>query len=399
MNSAVISRALAPSEAMFAGNRSTVAYSAYGTGAFDIDALTTAFQALVRGYPVLAAQIVPDENGYALRRVPRTPALRVGARTDLPAAGFAIVEPDAVCAVNIAQHDNGFRLTLLTHHSIADAAASLHYLEALCALYTRVIETGSPGTVSAHPLAMSLEQFLTDRGFDVPELRESASPRTPAALGATVAVRHGRTRLGHEATARLFATTRAAGLTVHGIVCAAIVLAAYDVSGSNEPETYTVVSSVDLRARAGSPIGAEAGTVIQGSDTATIEIGPEGGDPVRIGRAVLDSLTQGLARRTAHQAFLRPQNIGRQPIANPLMVTNWGRIPVLRLPIGARVHDFRASASGLRTERAAAAPPSFFITTCDGRLSLDHPVWVSDESDPTIAWTAALRRAFHRILR
>jgi hypothetical protein len=82
------------------------------------------------------------------------------------------------------------------------------------------------------------------------------------------------------------------------------------------------------------------------------------------------------------------------------MVTNWGPIPALRLPEGLRVHDFRATVRGRYIGlRATTLPPSFFITTCDGRLSIDHPAWVADESDPTIGWTDALGRAFDRILR
>lgn len=391
-------RLLDSSEAMFAGNRSTVAYSAFGNGALHIDALTTAFDALLASYPVLNAEIFPHEHGYALRQAHRAPALRVGTVTGLPATGFTVVDADAVCAVDVAQHDNDFRLTLLTHHSIADAAASLRYLETLCALYTRVVETGRAGTIAAHPLAISLEQFLAERGYVIPEPQQSDPPEVAPETTAAVTVRHGRTRLGPDDTARLFAAAHAAGLTVHGIVCAAIVAAAHDLSGSAGSDEYSVVSSVDLRARVGPPLAAEAGTVVQGSDTTTVQTGMQD-DPARIGRAVLDSLAEGLARRTTQQAFLSPRDIWRQPVANPLMVTNWGRIPALRLPDGLRVDDFRASAGGLRTDRATAAPPSFFITTCDGRLSLDHPVWVNDESDPTHAWTAALGRAFDRILR
>ncbi|MGL5444889.1 MAG: phthiocerol/phthiodiolone dimycocerosyl transferase family protein, partial [[Mycobacterium] stephanolepidis] len=59
MNTGATIRPLYPSEAMFAGNRSTVAYSAFGTGTLKIDALTTAFRALLASYPMLSAQIVP----------------------------------------------------------------------------------------------------------------------------------------------------------------------------------------------------------------------------------------------------------------------------------------------------------------------------------------------------
>lgn len=73
-----------------------------------------------------------------------------------------------MCAIDVAQQGNDFRLTLLTHHSIADARASLKYLEVLCSLYTRVVETGSAGAIHPHPLAMSLEQFLAERGYLIP---------------------------------------------------------------------------------------------------------------------------------------------------------------------------------------------------------------------------------------
>lgn len=399
VNTAAFRRALDPSEAMFAGNRSTVAYSVFGTGILDTDALTTAFRALLTSYPVLSAQIVPAGHGYVLAHVPHPPALQLGTCTALPRSGFTIVDPTAVCAVDAAQGGNDFRLTLLTHHSIADAGAALKYLEVLCALYTRVVETGSAGTARPHPLAMSLEQFLAARGYVIPT--PSAPPAPPAELtvDATVVVRHGRTRLGREQTTRLFDAARAVGLTVHGVVCAAILLAAQALSRSQNPVTFGLTSSVDLRTRTGAPITAAQGTVIQGADTAILAVTPDD-DPSRLARAVLDSLAGGLADRSVHQAFLRPAPLHQPSIENPLMVTNWGRIPPLHLPEGLRVHDFRATVRGGRIRlRATTLPPSFFITTCDGRLSLDHPTWVADESDPTLAWTSALGRAFDRILR
>lgn len=384
---------------MFAGNRSTVAYSAFGIGVLDIDALTTAFHALLASYPILNAQIVPTRHGYALQHTPHPPALQVGNCTALPRAGFSIVEPNAVCAVDVSQRGNDFRLTLLTHHSIADAGAALNYLEVLCSLYSRVVETGSTGTIRSHPLAISLEQFLADRGYVIPEACAPPAPRAETTVDATVVVRHGRTRLGREQTTRLFDAARAAGLTVHGVVCAAILLAAQALSRSQGQVAFVLTSSVDLRTRTDAPIAAAEGTVIQGADTVILAVAPDD-DPLRLARAVLDSLAGGLADHSVHQAFLRYPQPLQQSIENPLMVTNWGQIPPLHLPEGLRVHDFRATVRGARIGlRATTLPPSFFITTCDGRLSLDHPVWVIGESDPTVAWTAALGRAFDRILR
>ncbi|WP_448404019.1 phthiocerol/phthiodiolone dimycocerosyl transferase family protein [Mycobacteroides chelonae] len=399
MNAGATIRPLYPSEAMFAGNRSTVAYSAFGSGALKIDALTTAFRALLASYPVLSAQIVSAGHGYALQYADHPPALQIGTSTALPREGFTIADPDAVCAIDVAQTGTDFRLTLLTHHSIADAGAALRYLEVLCTYYTRVVETGSAGTIRAHPLALSLEQFLAARGYVIPGAGEPPAPRAETAVDATVVVRHGRTRLGREQTTQLFDAAHAAGLTVHGVVCAAILAAAHTLSRSQGAVTFGLTSSVDLRTRTAAPITAAQGTVIQGVDTAILAVVPDD-DPLRLARAVLDSLASGLADHTVHQVFLCQPQRQHPCIENPLMVTNWGPIPALRLPEGLRVHDFRATVRGRHIGlRATTLPPSFFITTCDGRLSIDHPAWVADESDPTIGWTEALGRAFDRILR
>ncbi|EUA48605.1 hypothetical protein I543_5212 [Mycobacteroides abscessus 21] len=50
----------------------------------DIDALTLAFRALLRSYPVLATQIVSAGHEYVLHHVPHPPALQVGTCTALP---------------------------------------------------------------------------------------------------------------------------------------------------------------------------------------------------------------------------------------------------------------------------------------------------------------------------
>ena len=387
---------------MFAGNRSTVGYSMFGTGRVEPRFLRTAVESLLYRYPVLAARIVASGAGWVIEPTRQLPELRVGTETDMPATGFDVVGPDAVCALDLGQREGDFRLTLLIHHSVADAPAALRYLETLCELYTDAVSRGSPRTQVARPLSpslpLSLEEFLASRGFDVP------AKSAPGATGARPAggitnvprLRHERTRLTRSQTDVLFGRARHHRLTVHGVVCSAILLAAHELSGSNGPTPFGVVSSVDLRTRAGAPIAPEMGTVIQGLDTAVVTVTGDD-DPIRLGRAVLKSLAVNLANRDVHQTFLRSQELRRPEARNPLMVANWGRIPTLQLPSGVRVNDFRASAHGLRMDRAHTAAPSFFITTCDGRLSIDHPAWVIDDSAPTVAWGPALQRAFLRI--
>jgi hypothetical protein len=184
---------------------------------------------------------------------------------------------------------------------------------------------------------------------------------------------------------------------VHGIVCAAILLAGHELSQARDAVQFAVMSSVDLRTRVGTPFAAEAGTVIQGADTAILTVALHD-DAIRLGRAVLDSLATNLSSRNVHEAYLRRREVRPEAALNLLMVTNWGRVPAFSLPRDVQVHDFRASACGLGSGRAHTAPPSFFISTFDGRLGIDHPAWVSDSSDPTLAWTSALERAFARMI-
>lgn len=386
-------RPLSPSESLFAAGRSTVAYSVIGDGVLKTDCLTRAFAVLLRRYPVLSGRIVWDGSGYHLAPGPGTRSLRLSTQVDQPPTGAAaVLTPDEVCAVSVGECDNRFRLTLLVHHSIADAPAALRYLQVLCEIYCRVVETGSPGEDSAHPLPQSVEQVLIDRGFSIPVSAPPPAPPRPAADDSSTTARMGRTRLNREQTAGLFAAANRHCLTVHGIACTAIVLAAQQVTGAT---THTVSSSVDLRSRVNPPLRAADGTVIQGADHAVVDAA---GDPWSIGREVLASLSAGLANHAVHQIF--PSGAGlRPPELNPLLVSNWGRIPPLRFPADISAHDFRASAAGVGGTQTHTSPPAFFVSTFAGRLGIDHPLWVVDDGDPSAAWNAALHRAFDRLLQ
>lgn len=421
----VYTRALDPSEKLFADVRNTVAYSVIGNGSIDTEALATAFVALQQSYPVLSGRIcATSDNDYDLVLVPPAAArvrIATGPVDVLPVDEAAVVAEDEVCAVELAQDGDNFRLTLLTHHSVADGMASLRYLQVLCELYTRVVQTGSPGEITVHPLPRSVEQLLAENGiekqplaveYELPDPRTlpPPAPRDPAPRE----VRRGRVHLSSERTAALFALGREHGLTVHGTVATAVLLAAADLTGTTGPETFTFMSAVDLRARLNPVVPAEGGTNVLGADHAVVRMDPHS-EAYTLGRAVLDSIAANLANQRIHQGFLHQWDMREQtnellrrgyPVVgdNAVMVTNWGAVPTLRFPDGVRAHDFRGSfGAAMDDDRFAAkvnvGVMSMIVTTFDGRLALEYQRWSrTGEVDKTVAQTSALERAFDRLL-
>lgn len=376
-------------------------FSVFGTGRIDVEALSVAFAALKRTYPVLSGRIVAvGGSGYDLLIPP--PPLEparirgtAGPVGELPTSTevAAAVADDEVCAVDLTQHGNDFRLTLFIRHCIADAAAGLRYLDVLCRLYTQVTETGSIGALTAHAVPHSLEEVLTARGLELPptpaepevsDLRSETArpaPRNPVA---------GRVHLSREQTSALFSLAKRQGLTVTGIVATAVLLAAHEFTGAAGPTPFTYLSPVNLRTRLQPVVPPEGGTNILGTDAAPVLVDPNG-DVYGLGRAVLDSIAANL---TSRQLSLGPP----PPAENMVLASNAGMIPDLVLPDGVEARDLRAMGEILDAKPPShdlLAMPAMAVTTFSGRLSIDFQDWPTGR---TVSPTMALEHAFNRLL-
>lgn len=420
----VYRRALDPSEKLFADVRCTVAYSVIGSGQIDIDSLATALTALQQTYPVLSGQIRAVGDGdYDLLVGPPAPArIRICSAPvdELPVGDDAVVTEDEVCAVEVAQRGNDFRLTLFTHHSVADGLASIRYLEVLCELYTQVVQFGSTGDLTEHPLPRSVEQLLAANGIEkqpLPNELDLPDPQTlpppPPREAVTPDLRRGRVRLTRDQTTALGTLAKQHGLTVHGIVAAAVLLAAHDLTGARGAATFTYMSAVNLRTRLNPPVPPEAGTSVLGVDLAPVSVDPHG-DVFGLGRAVLDSIATNLANQSIHQWLLHQWDMREKlyelvrrgyPVidANAVIVTNFGALPEFAFPDCVTVHDFRGSFGAATVDERLAAnvnvdEMNIIVTTFKGRLSLDYQTWVADDPDRIVAQATALRRAFERLL-
>lgn len=401
-------RVLAPSESVFVVSGTTVAQHCYGTGTLEDVALEGALDDLVGMYPLLGGRIHLSRKGFELRFTGRErPAVvfwDVGDADigDYVMSGNSALPVGQVCALHVYRSGEKFRVTFLLHHAIADADAALAYLHDLWSLYTgrtRAVN-GTSGLMGAHPIPASSETLLRARGYT-----ESASRRLmdlrPAYRGPEriwTAFRprraqRARIHLSVEQTDRLIEVGRTHGVTLNGLVSAALVLAEREISGKSEL-SVAVSSFVNLRSRIDPPVAPTEGTNVLGIAETILEVG-RGSDALDLARHVMADIREGLRTTRIHQtAFVRgdirralalarryfllvPMG-GWVPTFTAIQITNWGRVSDFVTPDGVDINDFRCgvelhAVSAFIATRGVAMVEGriYFITSYNGRLSID----------------------------
>ncbi|MGP3685594.1 phthiocerol/phthiodiolone dimycocerosyl transferase family protein [Streptomyces sp. IBSNAI002] len=391
MNGSAVVRPLAPSEVTFAGAGVYMGYAVRVSGGLDTVALGVAYEAVVRAFPVLGARLEPgDDGGFDL--VAAAPGC-------VPA--ISVVDGDPERLVHEQQFDQGAVLShvsvvragetasvaLFTHHAIADAHHSLAVLAELWSCYTDVVN-GIPPERAVRPYPVPVEQLLAERGIEksgpaVPTAGPGAdgepavveAPADAAAVHLPLLVT--RRRLSVAETAALVALGHREGVTVNGLVSAAILLGDAEIRGL-PPAEMTYVYPVDLRTRITPTVGTTDGTNLLGA--AVYRPAQEPTSLVELARGICASLAQAIADGTVQQSPLHIPR-GTAPRATPpppglLIVTNWGRVPAPRAPEGLRITDFRSAV--VPASRPDAPPPpqqpgggACILSTFAGRLSIE----------------------------
>ncbi|MFI5719401.1 hypothetical protein [Nocardia sp. NPDC051750] len=409
MTAATVIRPLAPSEQIFAFSEVFVGYCARVTGTLDTTALAAAFEALVTAHPMLGAQLVPTEPyGHTLVTggSPETVLTVADGDPELLLTG---AEPDqrrALGSVHVVRAGSTASVTLLVHHSIADATHALHLVERLWHCYA----TATTGRAPALPPArqpLPVEDLLTARGITRrPVPGRAGPPRSEPPLPPADALDPNdnaypplittRCRLSREHTGALVARGHRAGVTVHSLVAAALLLT--ESEARQLPVTDLHCSySVDLRRRVRPPIGPTEGTNVLGF--AGYRPGPDTGTtPAELAHGVFHTLRAGLTTGYVQQTPLQLPDTLAAPPANPfetVMTTNWGRLPGLSGP-RVRIDDFRTTMIA-KPDPTGRRPPqpgggTSIITTYDNRLSIEvhHPPEFTPVQIPRIERLRAL---------
>ncbi|MER7450514.1 hypothetical protein ABTW96_09510 [Nocardia beijingensis] len=394
MTAATAIRPLAPSEAIFANSEVLVGYSIRVAGRLDLAALSAAFEAVVRARPILGAHLEPDGcGGHLLLESPgAAPELTVAAGDpEQLLTGARLDQREALASLCVVRDGDTAGVTLVTHHSVADAYHSLAVFAELLSCYTDRTR-GRPAELPPHGFPRSVEDLLRERGVRkigtpvVPHhtvgiARNDAQPEDPGYL----VPRTARCRLTRKQTAALIELGHRNNTTINGLASAAILLTEAELRGLPLTElAYTY--SVDLRTRVTPPIGMTEGTNVLGFANFVPAPG-SGSTLVELARGISDTLRAGLRTGLVQQTPLHiPEIAAGPPPRAPgiVLATNWGRVRRPEVPDELRITDFRSIMLGKpdKTGHRLQQPSgTIIISTFDDRLSIEihHPEETTDE--------------------
>ncbi|MFR9770419.1 phthiocerol/phthiodiolone dimycocerosyl transferase family protein [Nocardia sp. SC052] len=394
MTAATVIRPLAPSEAIFANSEVLVGYSIRVAGRLDLAALSAAFEAVVRSRPILGAHLEPDGRGghLLLESHGATPELTVAAGDpERLLTGARLDQRRALSSLCVVRDGDTAGITLVTHHSVADAYHSLAVFGELWSCYTDRTERRS-AELPPHGFPRSVEDLLRERGvrkIDTPVMphrpvgvaRSYSGPDDPDYL----VPRTARCRLTRQQTTALIELGHREHTTINGLASAAILLTEAELRGLPLTElAYTY--SVDLRTRVSPPIGMTEGTNVLGF--ANFIPAPRTGTTlVELARGISDTLRAGLDTGIVQQTPLHiPEIAAGPPPRAPgiVLATNWGRVRRPKVPDELRITDFRSIMLGKpdKTGHRLQQPSgTIIISTFDDRLSIEihHPEETTEE--------------------
>ncbi|MGK8520227.1 phthiocerol/phthiodiolone dimycocerosyl transferase family protein [Nocardia asteroides] len=394
MTATTVIRPLAPSEAIFANSEVLVGYSIRIAGRLDLPALSAAFETVVRSRPILAARLEPDGHGghLLLEATGAAPEMTVAeGDPERLLTGARLDQRKAVASLCVVRAGVTAGVTLVTHHSVADAYHSLAVFAELWSCYTDLTR-GRPAELEPHGFPRSVEDLLHERGVRkigapaVPQgpigvARTSSGPPNPEYLLPSTA----RCRLTREQTAALVELGHRERTTINGLASAAILLTEAELRGLSLTDlAYTY--SVDLRTRVTPPIGMTEGTNVLGFEH--FVPGPRTGTTlVELARDVSDALRAGVDTGMVQQTPLHIPEIAASPAPRApgiVLATNWGRVRRPRVPDDLRVTDFRSTMLGKpdKTGHRLQQPSgTIIISTFDDRLSIEihHPQETTEE--------------------
>ncbi|WP_174184372.1 phthiocerol/phthiodiolone dimycocerosyl transferase family protein [Nocardia barduliensis] len=382
-------RPLAPSEQRFVRHGTYTGRSVSVRGALEVTALGEAFAALRRAYPVIGCRIAEDDagQGHLLEANERAWVPALVREGDVAAIGTPAVDPAVQLAyldvVGAGAHE--WRVTLFAHHSVADAGHCVELLARLWDCYTGLVE-GRPTSIAPQGIPQSLEWHVAARGIaeaavsgfedvtkPLPPEERTVPPDSAQPAPSTLA-RPPRVRLDRAETARIVDLGRKTGVTVNGLLTAAL-LRAYARVAAGGATPLGCLYPVDLRTRLRPPVATAAGTNMAGMAAFAAEVDPEA-NVVELAQRVSARLTHDLAEGVVQQSVLHfPDYYGATRIhslAGHVAVTNTGVVPAFRMPAGLEPTDYEIVylSAHPRPSAGASAAVTYLAYTFAGELTV-----------------------------
>ncbi|MFD9145998.1 condensation domain-containing protein [Streptomyces diastaticus] len=416
-------RALCPVENLYVGQRSRAFLSCVLRGDVDAPTLARAFDALTAEHPTLRSRIVPVAAGHALELLPEDERPRLILREggeESYGEELNVPLPVGGPLSRASLVTTGPRTRLLTmtiDHTVTDGHSAITLLNALWDRYRDLVGTGSAQTPAApvteeswpRPVSELLppadaedtEKYLRRRIEETSahpvELLAYDTPRDEPA-DAAAAARHRvevrRLVLGAEETTRLRAAARDAGVSVHGLVAAALMTAVRARLDGTGPRILGCMSPVDLRSRLSPPL---APSVMVASVTSHLQSVPvaEDADPLALARELGTRLRASVERGDHfHEMRIMPRVPAHPALqTGSVIVTNMGATAGPRFPEGVEGTDVRlVPARETYFPRAGRSPVMACVVSFDHRLAVELP-------HHTACFSPAFMRAFRDDVR
>nr|BAH02273.1 putative acyltransferase [Streptomyces platensis] len=203
--------------------------------------------------------------------------------------------------------------------------------------------------------------YLGDPGVEAPEQGEI----------------HVRTlRLTSDETTRLAGSARAAGISVQGLVAAALLIAVRRaLEATDAPLSLALASPVDFRHRVTPPLAEETLVLAAASFYDIVEVSPRA-DVRTLGRLVYDRLRAGVERGDPEREILAVRHFFENPalLAASLVLTNLGRVADLVAPPGLELGGLRwIPVPENWSPEQGRGPLVVSAITVEGRLALEVP--------------------------
>ncbi|MGW5375922.1 phthiocerol/phthiodiolone dimycocerosyl transferase family protein [Nocardia sp. NPDC003999] len=378
-------RRLAPSEEMFAAGEVFIGYAARVSGRLDLPALTAAFEAVARAHPILRARIESSADGGRVFTVTdAAPQVFVAdGDTEFPFTGAKFDQRTGVCGLCVVRDGDTASVTVVIHHSIADAFHAFAIVTEFWAGYRDAVGGKIPES-PVHAFPESIEHLLAARGIEKMALpgagAAATAPQVPQPRDDDYPTLHTtRCRLSREETAALVALGHRENVTVHGLVSAALLRTEAEIR--ELPLTGLLyLYSVDLRTRVSPEISATEGTNVLGFAN---YLSPESAVTlVESARGISAALHAGLAAGIVQRTPLSIPDMAAAPrpaLPGVVIATNWGTIPPLPEQGELRIDDFHSTMlakpdlTGRRPQQPGGG--TCVISTFAGRLSVEihHP--------------------------
>ena len=346
-------RKLARSEEMFAETQNFVGLAAHVDGPIDVDALSTAFDALLEAHPVLSGHLEQDAEGryeIVVDDLMHEGVDVIELDGDEPAPPMIFDQSSSLIHLRVTIRDGQPQPTVYIHHSLADGHHQFSLVEELFSTYTDLVTTGSMRPVKVAPAPDSLEVILANRGvekrhrsglerllkamfvYDLPPSRRATTEANPP-LPKLVPMAY--LTLNAADTERIIEFCRANKLGLNALLSAAVLMAEWRLRNTPKiPVPY--VYPVDLRYVLSPPVSATECTNPVGIATYLAEIQPDT-DVVELARDINDTFRKDIAEGVIQQSFLHfsPQYVGNPPgLPDVVMFTDNGIVPPMRTPPG-----------------------------------------------------------------